>query len=111
MKSLIVANREFLVDDSAADAVIHYAAVLADAGRADTVELEVVTGESRRARISVLLNSGTQLASSTVESDVEAPDNDWVVDEIWKRIAALKMPHPISGDEIEHYVDLDRKRF
>jgi hypothetical protein len=111
MKALIVANREFLVDDSAADAVIHYAAVLADSGRADTVELEVVTTESRRARISLLLNAGTQLASSTTESDVEVPDNTSVVDQIWTRIAALTMPHPISGDDIEHYVDLDRKRF
>lgn len=111
MKSLIVANREFLVDDSAADAVIHYAAALVDAGRADTVELEVVTTESEHARVFLLLNAGIQLASATVESDVEAPDNDWVVDQMWKRIAALKLPHPISGDEVEHYVDLDRKRF
>jgi hypothetical protein len=111
MKRLMIAQRDFLVDDSAAEALIQYAAVLADARRADVVELTVVTADSQYARLSLLLATGTQLAATTIDSEVDAPDNRSVVDHMWGRIASLKAPREIPGDTVDHYVDFDADHF
>ena len=106
MKQILFAGQAFLVGDEAATALLQYAVALADLGRAGTVDLSVVRGDNNSStRAYFLLASGSPLAVTAIDSQLNEPDNDVAVQQIWRRTESLRMPRHIEGDSVENYVE------
>lgn len=90
MKDILIDGHRILTSDEIADAVIDYARLLIDHGRADVVEFPSIhNGEL--ARCALLLGGSSTIA--TVEAPVSVPDeamgSNRACAEITRRVAAL----------------------
>ena len=85
------------VGDAAAAALLEYASRLADAGRADTVELNTVGPDGHSVTATFLLDQGASLMAETADdSAFQEPDNAAAIARIERAMRDLA-PTPISG--------------
>lgn len=75
MKHVTFADKSLLVGDEAADLVMKYAAALATAGRADTVDIHAYSSDGDDTTATFLLNEGSPLMAETSHSQLPDPDN------------------------------------
>jgi hypothetical protein len=92
MKHVTYAANAVLVDDDAADALLEYARVLADSGRADTVTLRAIRPDGNTVDASFLLNASTVMMIESTDSDRSPPRNEHVVIDLRDRIASIDRP-------------------
>jgi hypothetical protein len=79
MKHITFASKSLFVDDDAADTLLEYAALLAQSGDADTVELNAINADGNEVVATFLLDSGSPLMAETTTSSLEPPENDEAV--------------------------------
>jgi len=75
MKHITFATKSLFVDDEAADTLLEYAALLAQSGDADTVELNAINADGNQVVATFLLDSGSPLMAETTTSSLEPPEN------------------------------------
>lgn len=92
MKHVTFGDKALLMGDEAADTLLEYARVIADAARADTVTLQAISPDGNTAEISFLLNANTILVVESTNTDTDPPDNDAAVREMRDRIDAVNRP-------------------
>jgi hypothetical protein len=90
VKLLTYGPRSFLVAADLADALVDYAAVLADAGAGDEVAITGIAPDGDRVDIRLVLNSGTSLLAESSGSALPDPDNGDLVQDLRGRTAALR---------------------
>ena len=79
MKHVTFGLRSLLIGDEAADTLLEYAAVVAQFGGGDTVELAAINSDGTTVLAAVLLDSGTPLMAESTHSDLPEPVNVEVV--------------------------------
>jgi hypothetical protein len=75
MQLVTFSSRSLLVGDEAAEVLLEYAAVIAQFGGGDTVQLAAVDDRGAAVVATFLLDLGTPLMAETVVSDLPEPDN------------------------------------
>ncbi|TPG05090.1 hypothetical protein EAH85_14055 [Curtobacterium flaccumfaciens] len=93
MKNLGYGAATILVSDAAASAVLHYAAILAQTGGGDVIDIPTSDDHGLSAYASVVLGPGIPvMATNAPEDDLEDDDRDFV-DELTSRVAiAMSSP-------------------
>lgn len=89
MKKLVVGGTALLVGDDAADAIVEYAAVLARAGSADTVELRAIDPSGRGVQAYYALTATCAAMAQSTDSSGPEPDNTEIVNYINAQIRRL----------------------
>ncbi len=111
MKHVTFADKHLLLDDTTADLLLEYAAVLANGQAADTVEVTAYGMEGRPVRARLLLAPGSPLMSESSTSELPDPDNLGLIDDLRRRIARRVSPPPVGPEHADHspvaYDDLD----
>jgi hypothetical protein len=98
MKLLTYADRSVLIGDDAADALIHYSALLADSGHADSVVLNALDTDGDEIVASFVLGSGTNLMAATSTSKLPVPSNVDGLNYLKQKIENLTSSHNIQPD-------------
>lgn len=103
MREVVYAGGSFITSDEIAEALLEYAAELANLERAATIEVPAVgaSGESRDVRI--VVGPASQLLSEPVESAVNAPDATAFMTDVEERTRELRRHHgmPPQGSQID----------
>ena len=114
MKHLTFGEKTLFVDDAAAATLLEYAARLADAGRADTVELAAIGPDGHSVTAAFLLDAGTSLmAESADDSAFQEPDNAAAIarmEQAMRELVPLPLSEMTSEEIAELAGDLDEKR-
>ncbi|MCR2799891.1 MULTISPECIES: hypothetical protein [unclassified Microbacterium] len=110
MKRLTFADKSLLTGDAMADAVLEYAALLANAGDARPVELSAYGASGEKVTATLLLGAGAPVMVETTGTDFPEPDNglalDMILGEIRLRLdppSARMVDGPPAGDEDDAY--------
>jgi len=72
-------RKSFLLGNEAADAVLKYAALLAQNHTADTVTLNAISSDGDEVQVTILLDTGGPILSQTTRSSQPEPDNSVAV--------------------------------
>ena len=110
MKHITYGEKSTFLTDEAADALLEYASVLADKGRADTVELRAVGPDGNEVTVSFLLDAGATLMSESTNTSMTPPENDDAIAYMRERVMQLSSPPPVRPDDETmpaSYEDLD----
>lgn len=110
MKHITYGEKTIFLTDETADALLEYAAVLADHKRADTVELEAVGPDGNEVTVSFLLDAGITLMAESTNSTMTPPDNPEGITYMRERVLQLSSPPPVRPDNESmpaNYEDLD----
>lgn len=99
MKRVTYADKTLLMGTDAAEALMEYARVLAQAASADAVTLRCLSTDGDAVQATFLLHAHTALLVESTYSDVGAPDNTEAVIELRDRIDRTR--RPVSGGEEE----------
>jgi hypothetical protein len=94
MKHVMYAEKSLLMDDASAEALIDYAAALADSGGADTVRLRAVGEDGNEVEAAFLLNSATVLIIESASAVLDIVPNDDAVAFMRRRTDQLRNPRP-----------------
>ena len=89
MKHVTFGTKSMLIGDVAAEALLEYAALIAELGGGDTVDLQAVNADGNSVTASFLLDSGTPLMAETTVGDLPEPDNDEAVAYMKHEIAEI----------------------
>ncbi|GAA0964022.1 hypothetical protein [Frigoribacterium faeni] len=104
MKHITFASKSLLVGDDAADTLLEYAALLAQSGQADTVELNAINADGNAVVATFLLDAGASLMAESTTSEIEAPDNaeaiEYMRSEIGSTFSAL-LPDDMRRRELD----------
>lgn len=110
MKHLTFANRSLLIGDDMADAVMEFAAQLASAGEARSVEFLAYSDSGEKVTATLLLGAGAPVMAETSSTDLAEPDNSLVLNmllgEIQVRLDppnARMLDSAAGGDEDDGY--------
>lgn len=87
MKYLGYGSATILVGDAAAAAVLHYAAILAQTGGADVVEVPTCDEDGSTASASVVLGPGIPVLTTNAPDDLMEDDDQDFVAELTGRVA------------------------
>ena len=74
MKRILYAGGSFITGDGIADAVLDYAAELANAGKSAKLEVPTLDLEQQPERVALVIGPASQLMSETVAADREIED-------------------------------------
>lgn len=74
MKRILYAGGSFMTGDGIADAVLDYAAELANAGRAAKLDVPALDLEQRPERVSLVIGPASQLMAEPIAADREVED-------------------------------------
>jgi len=110
MKHITYGNKSTFLADEAADVLLEYAAVLADNGRADTVELRAIGPDGNEVTVIFLLDSGATLMSESTNSAMKPPENHDAVRYMRERVMNLSSPPQVRPEDEtmpSNYEDLD----
>jgi chemotaxis response regulator CheB len=110
MKHITYADKSTFLADEAADVLLEYASVLADHGRADTVELEGMGPDGNEVTVTYLLEPGAPLMAESTNSSMTPPENAKPVSYMRERIMRLSSPPPVRPEDEtmpNNYEDLD----
>ena len=106
MKHLSFSDKTVFVGDAAASALLAYAARLADSGRADTVDLNVIGPDGHLVVATFLLDPGASLmAEDADDAAFDEPDNSEAIAVMEKAMRELR-PTPISSMSSEEIASL-----
>jgi hypothetical protein len=94
MKHVLYAKKSLLMDDATADALMHYAAALADVGGGDTVSLRAVRDDGNEVDVAILLNSATELIVESASAPLDVAANQEVVAYMRRRTQIIRNPPP-----------------
>ena len=72
-------KKSFLLGNEAADAVLKYAALLAQNHTADTVTLNAISSDGDEVRVTMLLDMGAPIMSETTHNSQPEPENSVAV--------------------------------
>jgi hypothetical protein len=89
MKHVTFGTKSMLIGDVAAETLLEYAALIAELGGGDTVDLHAVNGDGNAVTASFLLDSGTPLMAETTVGDLPEPDNTEAVAYMKHEIAEI----------------------
>jgi hypothetical protein len=101
MKHLTVESKDMLVGDEVADVLTEYAAVVADQGLGDRVELRAISSDGDDVVATIVLSAGTTFVAETAHSALPEPDNADAVEYMRERIRLATRPPNVSGDGLE----------
>lgn len=110
MKHMTFADKNLLVGDEAADLILEYAAMLAQAGDADTVEVAAYGVDGDAVRATLLLAEGTPLMSETTHSDLPEPDNADTIMYVREQVMRRSSPPTAQPTDVTmpaNYEDLE----
>ena len=95
------AQKSLLFGDETADALLEYAAMLADEGSADTVQIRAVGIDGNEVVATFMLSDGIELMAETTPSNLAEPNNTEALEYMRGRMATLKKdayePRPTAG--------------
>jgi hypothetical protein len=92
MKHVTFADKSLLMGDDAADVLLEYARLIADTSGADSVTVRAISPDGNTVDAGFLLNANSILMIESTNSEIEAPDNSEIVQEIRGRIEAITRP-------------------
>jgi hypothetical protein len=75
MKHITFAGKNFLVGDAIADAVLEYAAMLAETHEADSIDINAIGADGDAVQATLFLSEGVALVAETTTSSLPEPDN------------------------------------
>jgi hypothetical protein len=107
MKHITFADKNFLVGDSTADAVLEYAAMLGQARSADTIDLVAIGADGDEVRATMFLSAGVPLVSESTTSTLPEPDNRETMAYIESRLALHVSPRTARPDPVIDDVEQD----
>jgi hypothetical protein len=105
MKHVWFGQKAVFLGDDAADALISYAAHVAQIGTGDSVDMRGINTEGNEITTTFLLNAGTTLTAETTSFNLPDPDNAASIEYIRGRIALFALDQNffegfrIEGDE------------
>jgi hypothetical protein len=103
MKHITFSDKSLLSGDEAVATMMEYAVLLADRGRADSIDLRAYNSDGQEVVATFLLDAGTPLMAETANSSMPEPDNDDAISLMRERIARLESPRAaLPGDPSEH---------
>ena len=91
MRHLTIAEKSLLIGDDVADALLQYAAHIGRLRTADDVSVRAFGIDGNEVEATLLLNSGTVLASETTQSELPEPDNAALVAYITAQLAQFDL--------------------
>jgi hypothetical protein len=109
MKHITFADKNFLVGDSIADAILEYAAVLGETQTADTIDITAIGVDGDEVEATMFLSAGVPLVAETSTNSFPEPDNTETLAYIEGRLALHVNPKTVVPDHdlAEHKVDFD----
>jgi hypothetical protein len=110
MKHVTFGDKSLFMGDDAADCLLEYSRLLADAARADTVTVRAIGSDGNTVDAAFLLNEASVLVIESTNSTVEPPGNDEAVQYMQERIDALQNPPEAQTEEprgLSQYDDID----
>ena len=99
MMHLTVESKDLLIGDEAADVLTRYAAVVADHGLGDRVELHAYGSDGDEVTAKIVLSAGTSLLVETSHSNLPEPDNTDAIAYMRKRIQLATAPPPVQAPQ------------
>jgi hypothetical protein len=103
VRKIIYAGGSFITSDAVADALLEYAAALANANRAATIHVPSELAHDQPSDVSVLVGPASQLMAEEVESEGPDPDGGEFVNTVGVRIRQLERSytHYDAGSTID----------
>ena len=93
MKHVTFSDKSLLMDDETADALVHYAVLLATHGTADSVDVRAYGADGDSVTATMLLSEGASLMAETASSNLPGPDNTEALAYMRERMARLDAPN------------------
>jgi hypothetical protein len=110
MKHLTFADKSLLVGDDVADLIVEYAAMLARAGDADTVDVAAYGADGDAVHAKLLLAEGAPLMAETSHTDLPEPDNSETLMYVREQMMRRSSPpsvQPADATMPANYEDLE----
>jgi hypothetical protein len=107
MMHVMYAEKSLLMDDASAEALIDYAAALADTAGGDTVRLRAVGDDGNEVEVAFLLNSATVLIIESATASLDLMPNDDAVEYMRSRTDHLRNPRPARTHTLSDASDFD----
>jgi hypothetical protein len=107
MKHVMYAEKSLLMDDASADALIEYAAALAEISGGDTVRLWAVGDDGNEVEVSFLLNSATVLIVESASANLNVRANDDAVSHMRHKAEQIRNPPPAQTQKPSDIPDYD----
>jgi hypothetical protein len=101
MKHVTYADKSLMVGDDTADMLLQYAARLASAGVADTIDVHAISSDGDEVVATFLLGEGAPLMAETTNSTLPEPDNSEAVELMTDRLARLQQTAVVSEFDAE----------
>ena len=101
MKHLTVESKDLLIGDEAADLLTEYAAIVADQGRGDRVDLHAISSDGDEVTTTIVLSAGTTIIVETAHNSFPEPDNADAIAYLRERIQRATAPPPAATEEME----------
>ena len=92
VKLLQYADEHWLIGDEAAKALVDYAIALANADRADSVDVRMLNPTGRTQTVSLLVGPATMLTLTDSDSEAGEPDNSEAIAQMLERTRQLTTP-------------------
>ena len=90
MKHLTFADKNLLIDDALADALMDYVDVLLEHGTGDTVDFHALGSDGDEVTASIVMSAGMPLMTESSRNALPEPDNAEAVAYIEERMALLR---------------------
>jgi hypothetical protein len=110
MKHVTFGDKSLFMGDDAADCLLEYSRLLADATRADTVTIQAIGSDGNTVDAAFLLNEASVLVVESTNSTLEPPSNEEAVRYMQERIDALQNPPEAQAEDVpgvSQYDDID----
>jgi len=107
MKRILYSGGSVVTGDRVANAVLEYASELARQESSDTLQIPSVTEAGSAGRTQLLLGPASQFIVEEVETSVEDPTDEELVESIREKTAHLQAPKPVASSDLTDYPDLD----
>jgi hypothetical protein len=101
MKHLTVESKNLLIGDEAADLLTQYAAIVADQGRGDRVDLHAISGDGDEVTTTIVLSAGTTFLTETAHNSLPEPDNTDAIAYMREQIQRATTPPNAVADDME----------
>jgi hypothetical protein len=102
MKRIFYASGSVVTGDRMANAVVHYAEILAQRDASDTIDIPITLSSGEPGRAQVLLGPGSQLVVVPEEGTDEHPEDDATIAELERRARSHGSPRALASDEGDH---------
>jgi hypothetical protein len=103
MKHLTVESKDLLIGDEVADLLTEYAAIVAQEGISDRVQLHALSGDGDEVQVMLVLSAGTTIIAESSHNAFPEPDNGEATAYLRKRIKELTSPPPVQPGDMSAY--------